>query len=216
MLTFFALAIGGRELGRQTGLAAVAASADPDLWSASRLNEYAKSLLIPIEKPLAVLQIAAIGVLVPVYGDTREPHLSRGAGLIEGMAVPGEGGNLGIAAHRDAYFRALKDLRLQDTIILRSGRHRFVYRVKAIDIVPQDDTTLLADTSDPTLTLVTCYPFYYIGRAPLRFVARARLEKTFSDENPSVNDIQEMAQYEHQPVSNLQHTGKQQPVAATR
>jgi LPXTG-site transpeptidase (sortase) family protein len=188
MLTLFVLALADREWARRTAFAAMTApttataSPDPRLWSAARLNEYAHSLLVPIEAPVATLQIRSVGIFVPVYSDTGELHLNRGAGLIAGMAVPGEGGNLGIAGHRDAYFRALKDLRLQDSIIVRSGGHRFVYRVKSIDIVPQSDTSLLDDTTDPTLTLVTCYPFYYVGRAPKRFVARAQLMGTFNDD----------------------------------
>lgn len=191
-LAFCALAYATGELGRRadlealeaptTGLPASPAPPDQSLWSPTRLQEYASSLNIAVGPPVALLRIESVGVEVPVYRDTREIHLNRGAGLIGGMASPGEGGNLGIAAHRDGYFRGLKDLKVGDPVILRARGHRFVYRVASIDIVPKHDVALLGDTADPTITLVTCFPFYFVGQAPLRFVARALLERTFSDE----------------------------------
>lgn len=167
-------------MGRREGLAELGVP-NQALWSPHRLREYEATLRIPFAPPRAVLQIDSLGILVPVYEDTRERYLNRGAGLIAGMAAPGKGGNLGIAGHRDGWFRALKDLRLGDKIVIRADGHRFVYRVTSIDIVPKSETSLLADTADPTVTLVTCYPFYYVGEAPSRFVARALLENTSSE-----------------------------------
>lgn len=179
-LLYCALAVGAGDLGRRAGLAELGVP-NQTLWSPKRLREYEASLHIPFAPPRAILQIDSLGILVPVYEDTRERFLNRGAGLITGMAAPGQGGNLGIAGHRDGWFRALKDLHVGNKVVIHANGRRFVYRVTTIHIVPKSDVGLLADTSDPTVTLVTCYPFYYVGQAPSRFVARAVLEDTFSE-----------------------------------
>jgi sortase A len=179
LLVFCALALASGELGRRADLAASERTLPGErMWSRTRLQEYAASLHLSVSPPVARLQIASIGLLVPVYPDTRELHLNRGAGLIAGMAMPGEGGNLGIAGHRDGYFRALKGLHLHDSVVLDANGHRFVYKVSSIVVVPRTQVALLADTVEPTMTLVTCFPFYYVGEAPERFVARAVLERT--------------------------------------
>jgi LPXTG-site transpeptidase (sortase) family protein len=188
LLVFCVLALASGELGRRADLAA-SERAPPDqrMWSRTRLQEYAASLQLSVSPPVARLQIVSIGLLVPVYPDTRELHLNRGAGLIPGMATPGEGGNLGIAGHRDGYFRALKGLHLNDSVVLDANGHRFFYKVSSIDVVPRTQTALLADTADPTMTLVTCFPFYYVGDAPQRFVARAVLERTVANGRRATN-----------------------------
>jgi LPXTG-site transpeptidase (sortase) family protein len=180
-LSFCALLHAAGELGRRADVGTLATNVDSKLWSPARLREYEESLNIAVEPPVALLQVDALGILVPVYSDTREVFLNRGAGLIDGMALPGHGGNLGVAGHRDGYFRPLKDLKLGDVIIVRTHKHRFEFTVTSIDIVPKEDTSFLTDTADPTVTLVTCYPFYFVGQAPSRFVARARLDRTYSD-----------------------------------
>jgi len=188
IIAFYALALASGELGRRADLiAAETATPNHPMWSQTRLHEYEASLHLPMDPPVASLQIVSIGLRVPVYGDTGEWHLNRGAGLIHGMAAPGEGGNLGIAGHRDGYFRALKKLRVNDSVVLRANGHRFFYKVSSIDVVPKTEVALLADTSDPTMTLVTCFPFYYVGEAPQRFVARAVLERTVGDDSRTAN-----------------------------
>jgi sortase A len=99
--------------------------------------------------------------------------LRLGAGHIPETAVPGEHGNVGIAAHRDSFFRALKDIRKNDTVRLETLEGTFRYRVDWTRIVTPDATEVLDDTGDAELTLVTCYPFYYVGSAPKRFIVRA-------------------------------------------
>jgi sortase A len=99
--------------------------------------------------------------------------LRRGAGHIPDTAQPGDHGNVGIAAHRDSFFRGLKDVRKNDIIRLETLDGTFRYRVDWTRIVTPDDTAVLDDTPDPALTLVTCYPFYYVGSAPKRFIVRA-------------------------------------------
>lgn len=123
--------------------------------------------------PVAVLRIANLQLEVPVYPDLTELNLSRGAGWIGGTAAPNTGGNMAIAAHRDQYFRPLKDIALGDTIELESLSARGEYRVSRIDIVEPDDVSVLEDTGESTITLVTCYPFYFIGNAPQRYIVQA-------------------------------------------
>lgn len=123
--------------------------------------------------PIAVLRIANLGLEVPVYSDVSELNLSRGAGWIEGTAEPNAGGNMAVAAHRDQYFRPLKDIQIGDILELESLSGFGEFQVSNIVIVDPDDVTVLDDTLVPTVTLVTCYPFYFIGNAPQRFIVQA-------------------------------------------
>jgi sortase A len=123
--------------------------------------------------PIAVLRLASVGLEVPVYSDTSELNLSRGAGWIEGTAAPNTGSNTAVAAHRDQYFRPLKDVQIGDIIELESLFSQGEFRVSSINIVDPDDVSVLDDTQVPTVTLVTCYPFYFIGNAPQRYVVQA-------------------------------------------
>lgn len=100
--------------------------------------------------------------------------LRRGAGHIPATALPGEDkGNIGIAAHRDSFFRGLKDIQEDDTIELTTLGGTFRYKVEWTRIVKPADISVLEPTEEPVLTLVTCYPFYYVGSAPKRFIVRA-------------------------------------------
>lgn len=123
--------------------------------------------------PIAVLRIAKVGIEVPVYSDPSELNLSRGAGWISGTAAPNTGGNMAIAAHRDRYFRPLKDIQVGDVMELESHADRGQYRVSNISIVDPEDVSVLEDTAVSTLTLVTCYPFYFVGNAPQRYIVQA-------------------------------------------
>jgi len=143
---------------------------DVTLWSDKRVSAYKQSLLQHIERPLALLRISRIRLEVPVFDGTDDLTLNRGVGRIAGTAQVGAKGNLGIAGHRDGFFRGLKDLRNGDTIdlILPSGTATYV--VDKIQIVEPRDVSVLRATSTPSLTLITCYPFYFIGSAPKRYV----------------------------------------------
>lgn len=149
------------------------AAVDTSLWSAERVRAYEESLRLEFGAPLAVLSIPKVGIEVPVLPGTDELVLNRGAGLIEGTVRPGEAGNSGIAAHRDGFFRGLKDVGPGDAIELRtlSGSRAFV--VESVRIVAPEDVSVLDPTPSPVLTLVTCYPFYFVGNAPQRYVVRA-------------------------------------------
>jgi len=149
------------------------APVDTSLWSPERIKAYEESLRKEFGTPLAVLSIPKIGLSVPVLEGTDDLTLNRAVGLIEGTARPGESGNVGIAGHRDGYFRGLKDVGTGDTIEVRTLAARDLYVVESVKIVSPDDVRVLDPTAAPVLTLVTCYPFYFVGSAPQRWIVRA-------------------------------------------
>ena len=127
----------------------------------------------PTDVPIAILRIPAIGLVVPVNLGTGEKELRRGAGLVKGSPLPGNMGNVAIAAHRDSFFRGLKDVSVSDTIELDTLGHTQIYRITKLTVVQPTDVNVLADVGEPVLTLITCYPFYFVGHAPERFIVRA-------------------------------------------
>lgn len=145
---------------------------DMSLWSPERRKAFAESRA-SVGIPLAVLSIPKIHLEVAVLDGTDDLSLNRAVGLIEGTPRPGERGNIGIAGHRDGFFRALKDIGPGDGITLRSAAGRHDYVVKSVRIVEEDDTSVLDDSPRDSVTLVTCYPFYYVGSAPRRYIVRA-------------------------------------------
>jgi sortase A len=171
-------------------LTADAHPVDQSLWAKERIRAYARALKEPSPTPLAVLRIPRIGLEVPVLVGTDEWTLDRGVGWVEGTARPGEPGNVGIAGHRDGFFRGLKDVRLGDELELPTlgGQHR--YRVEEIRIVLPEDVQVLEATPVPTVTLITCYPFFFVGSAPQRYVVRASLMPATSSELAPQMDIQ--------------------------
>jgi len=119
------------------------------------------------------LQIPAIELSVIVLEGTDEWTLNRGAGHIEGTALPWELGNTGIAGHRDSFFGGLKEISTEDRIVLTTLKGVFQYRVVGVDIVDSTDVRVLKASLHPTLTLVTCYPFRFVGSATKRFIVKA-------------------------------------------
>lgn len=149
---------------------------DFTLWSPQRIAAYKDSLTAKKDLPLAILGVPKINLEVPVFNDTDDLTLNRGVGRILGTAQIGQAGNLGIAGHRDGFFRGLKDVDRGDTIeLVRPGRTD-QYVITGIQIVSPEDVHVLDATAAPTLTLVTCYPFYYVGSAPQRYVVTASLQ----------------------------------------
>ena len=148
---------------------------DFSLWAEKRVTAYKQALATHMRAPLAVLSIPRLRLDVPVFEGTDELTLNRGAGRIAGTARPGEVGNIGIAAHRDGFFRGLKDVRPGDRIELTQLRSKFVYTVDNISVVDPGDVMVLRARPQASLTLVTCYPFYFIGDAPQRYIVQASL-----------------------------------------
>jgi sortase A len=112
--------------------------------------------------------------------------LRRVVGHIPGTALPGQPGNVGLAGHRDTLFRPLKDLRLKDEIQFSTSSGDFRYVVESLNVVDPNNVAVLAASSENVLTLVTCYPFFFIGAAPKRFVVRARQAPPQALAGPSV------------------------------
>jgi sortase A len=100
--------------------------------------------------------------------------LRRAVGHIPGTALPGEAGNVGLAGHRDTFFRQLKDVKIDDEIQVSTPTSNFKYRVVSLRIVDPENVGVLAPSGENVLTLVTCYPFYFVGPAPKRWIVRAR------------------------------------------
>lgn len=157
-------------------------------WSIKRVQAYKESLWGKFDAPLAVLRIAKIHLEVPVFNDTDVLTLNRGVGRIVGTAQFGAGGNLAIAGHRDGFFRGLKDVAQGDVIeVAHPGRSDF-YVIDGMQIVNPKDVSVLAATPAPSLTLVTCFPFYFVGSAPLRYIVRASLRSSSTSRGDANTD----------------------------
>jgi len=134
----------------------------------------ASSKLPPASALLGRLSIPRLHLAGMVREGIDRNTLQIAIGHIPGMALPGQAGNVGVAGHRDTFFRGLKDLKTGDEIQFSTSSGDFQYIVESLIIVEPDNVSALAERSDNVLTLVTCYPFSYIGAAPKRFVVRAR------------------------------------------
>jgi len=124
---------------------------------------------------LGRLEAPSVNMTAPVLEGSDDATLSRGAGHIEDTPFPGQAGNIGIAGHRDTIFRPLRRIKVGDPLVLTSGDRTYRYRISKTLIVGPDDVYVLDPTPQPTLTLVTCYPFEFIGHAPKRFIIQASM-----------------------------------------
>ena len=120
------------------------------------------------------IEILRLGVSALIVEGTGDPILRRATGHIVGTAMPGERGNVGIAGHRDSFFLPLRNVQQDDLITLDTLRGEYRYRVVSSKIVAPTDVAVLNPDESEILTLVTCYPFYFIGAAPNRFIVRAK------------------------------------------
>jgi sortase A len=188
LLSFYVLA---RVDGALTSYAAIrsfedgvahsgASSPDPkvdySLWSAVRIKAYKASLKRESEPALALLKIPRLHIVAPVMEGIGDVALNVGVGHIPGTARPGEPGNLGLAGHRDGFFRGLKDIAKGDTIEVVTKGKTDLYAVDAVTIVKPADVSVLRSSATPSVTLVTCYPFYFVGNAPQRYIVHASLK----------------------------------------
>ena len=124
---------------------------------------------------IARLEIPSVTLATTVLEGTDDGTLSRGSGHIEDTPFPGQEGNVGIAGHRDTVFRPLRHIHLGDEMKLTTADRVYHYKISKTLIVTPDDVYVLDPTAQPTLTLVTCYPFDFIGHAPRRFIVQAAL-----------------------------------------
>lgn len=148
---------------------------DQRSWSEQRKAAYEHALSEEAGATLAILRIESSGIEVPVFDSTSKTALNRGSGHVAGTALPGDQGNTAIAGHRDGFFRGLKNISVGAEIELAtlSGQQRF--RVSEILIVDPLDVSVLNPTEETTITLITCYPFHFVGPAPERFIVRATI-----------------------------------------
>jgi sortase A len=146
---------------------------DMTLWSAVRVKAYKAALKQETPRTLAILRIPSLKLEVPVHDGTTDAVLDLAAGRIEETALPGTVGNVGIAAHRDGFFRVLKDIKEGDALVLDTPVATEHYRVEWIKITTPEDVSVIDPTPGAAVTLVGCYPFYHVGPAPQRFIVRA-------------------------------------------
>jgi sortase A len=157
-------------------------SSDEDLSASSIHPAPAKENLLTAERiyiagsgrtPLGRIEISTIGLEAIILEGTDARTLRRGVGHIPGTPLPGQQGNVAITGHRDTFFRPLRNIRKDDEIRLTTLGGSYRYGVDSIKVVGPEDMEVLDNSDDAILTLVTCYPFYYVGPAPKRFVVRA-------------------------------------------
>jgi len=118
------------------------------------------------------MEISRLGLTAVIFEGTDEPVLSQGVGHLTGSAMPGQNGNVVLAGHRDSFFRALRNIRSGDVVEVTTAQGVRTYSIAATRIVKPTEVSVMAPTSTPTLTLITCYPFYFVGNAPSRFIVR--------------------------------------------
>jgi sortase A len=148
-------------------------------FQAERIAEFARAS--ESSAPVAVRAGGLVGMLdvprlkltTPVIEGDDDSTLKRAVGHLPDTPLPWESGNSAFAGHRDGLFRPLKDIKVGDEIRFRSARTEFRYRVTGTSIVTPDDLSVLEQRSGPSLTLITCYPFHYVGNAPKRFIIHA-------------------------------------------
>ena len=119
------------------------------------------------------IEIPRLGLSAFVIEGTSATTLRRAVGHIPGTALPGQPGNVGISGHRDTFFRPLRNIQRNDVITLTTLLGEYSYRVVSTKVVSPYDVTVLDPSGNENLTLVTCYPFYFVGPAPKRFIVRA-------------------------------------------
>jgi sortase A len=123
--------------------------------------------------PLGRIEISSVGLTAMVLEGADEGTLRRAVGHIRGTPLPGQQGNVALAGHRDTFFRGLRKIRVNDEITLTTLSGSYRYRVDSTKVVKPEETEVLEDDGDDILTLVTCYPFNFVGLAPSRFIVRA-------------------------------------------
>jgi sortase A len=196
------IAAGLREvIESRTGQAEVAATWD----SLSEAPEQpAERQTTPPQGPFARLSIPRLHTDLLVVSGTGKSDLRKGPGHLRGTAFPGASGNSVIAGHRDTHFRVLKDIRVGDRIVIQTSRGDFAYDVKRTLVVPATERGVLLPTSDPTLTLVTCFPFYYVGPAPQRYIVQAKLVSMGRLELPNLRVASAAASADLKPMESHQ------------
>jgi LPXTG-site transpeptidase (sortase) family protein len=137
---------------------------------------------------VARLEAPSVGLSATVLEGSDDQTLDRAAGHIEYTAFPGKTGNVGIAGHRDTTFRRVRHLEIGDRLMLQTSDATYEYRIVQTQIVKPDAVEVLSPTPTPTLTLVTCYPFTFIGNAPKRYVVSAELTSVIGNSESGIRN----------------------------
>jgi sortase A len=166
--------------------ATVTGRPDFRLWSVHRVKDYQASLAEYFAPAIAILLIPKIQLEVPILEGTDDLSLNRGVGHVAGSASPGQNGNVAIAGHRDGFFRGLKDISLGDEIAMITPDRTETFIIDRITIVDRQDVSVLKPRRHKSLTLVTCYPFYFVGSAPRRYIVQASVTKSAPNSMPAV------------------------------
>ena len=161
------------EFERQLDAVIHAEDHDHSVWSKARRQHFARLVGTPV-RALGRLEVPNAKLSVMLLEGTDESTLNRAVGHIEGTALPGERGNVGIAGHRDSFFRGLAQLERGDELSVTTLEGVAHYQVARLEVVEPTAVEVLDPTEHEALTLVTCYPFYYVGDAPQRFIVHAK------------------------------------------
>ena len=163
------------EDSRHTRLETEPGPTDYSDWAPTRVAAHEKSLKRKLRGIVGRLLIPSLQLNVMVLEGTDPWTLNRAVGHIESTALPGTTGNVGISAHRDGFFRNLGRIDRGDEISIVTAERTYTYAVDSTHIVDPADVAVLAPSDKPVLTLVTCFPFYFVGDAPQRFIVKAQL-----------------------------------------
>ncbi len=125
--------------------------------------------------PVGKIHFPRLGQSFTILNNTSIESLAFGPGNVENTSVPGENGNICIAGHRDSFFNGIKNLKLSDVVRIESIGKEQLFQINEINIVTPDEIEWLQNSDQSVLTLITCYPFEYIGEAPKRYIIRAKL-----------------------------------------
>lgn len=162
----------------------VVSAEDQATWSERRKVAYQRALSKESGSTLAILRIESAGIEVPVFDSTSKTALNRGAGHVSDTALPGTRGNIAIAGHRDGFFRGLKDIGIGASIELTTLDGQQNFQVSEVMVVDPLDVSVLEASKESVITLITCYPFYFVGPAPERFIVKATLVDASDDAKP--------------------------------
>jgi len=167
-----------KENGAVQSSADVSYEVDFASWSEKRIVAWRAALSEKGPDAFAMLSVPSAGISVPVFEGADERNLNAGAAWIEGTDKPGfDYGNTGIAGHRDGFFRGLRNVKIGEPILLLAGGEELVYRISDISIVEPTNIEVLLPQQEELITLVTCYPFYFVGHAPQRYIVQAVRER---------------------------------------
>lgn len=158
---------GNRELDR------VLSEGKSESGTKSETAPRAPKMNIPDGGLIGRVEIPKLHLSAVVFQGADSSILGHGVGHVAGTALPGQPGNVVLAAHRDTFFRGLRNIRKRDMVMVTTESGRRSYEVDSTEVVNPTEVSVLTPTVKPTLTLITCYPFYYVGHAPKRFIVRA-------------------------------------------